>query len=271
MNNDVTVLVCSCDKYEDAWEPFFRLFKIMGADKCTGNPIVLNTETKQYKCDFLNVKTVNTPNTKTWSERMISVVDGIETEFVFFLLEDFFIQSPFNLQQFNKVIDFMRNNPDVGAVHTTPSSRFESIPDEMFFERTFEELRITVTAVIWRKDYLRKMLRKHEDIWQFEWYSGFRAQKLYTERIMQYNQHYPIIYEYCVAISDGYGITESKWLPKNKELFDKYGIDVNYENLGWWIPPDEREQKPERKTAAAFVKRVIRHYKNKLSAYKSLR
>ena len=26
--NDVTILVNSCDKYEDAWEPFFKLFSI---------------------------------------------------------------------------------------------------------------------------------------------------------------------------------------------------------------------------------------------------
>ena len=25
-----------------------------------------------------------------------------------------------------------------------------------------------------------------------------------------------------------------KWLPKNKELFEKYGINVNWDNLGVW-------------------------------------
>lgn len=44
--NDVTLLVSSCDKYEDTWHPFFELLHIYGNGfSC---PIVLNTEKKQY-------------------------------------------------------------------------------------------------------------------------------------------------------------------------------------------------------------------------------
>ena len=33
--------------------------------------------------------------------------------------------------------------------------------------------------------------------------------------------------------ADGYGITQGKWLCKNKELFESYGInDVDYDKLG---------------------------------------
>ena len=51
--NDVTILVNSCDKYEDAWEPFFKLFSIQWPE-CPYK-IILNTESKNFSCDYLSV------------------------------------------------------------------------------------------------------------------------------------------------------------------------------------------------------------------------
>ena len=269
MNEDLTVLVNSCDKYEDAWEPFFRLYQIMGADKATSNPVILNTESKQFSCDYLNVVTYNNPNCKTWSERLMAVLDHIDSEYILLLLDDFFIQSPFDLEHFNLVLDYMRAHPEAGAVHTTPNGRFPKDAADMFLVRDFEKLNITITVVVWRKSFLRKLLRKHENIWQFEWYSTFRAKKLYPDTvIIQYNEKYPIIFDYRVNIAEGYGITESKWLPKNKELFDQYGIKVNYENLGWYVP---HEKIKEPVTIKSLIPRTIKHIRTRISTYKSMR
>ena len=59
MNNDVTFLISSCDKYEDAWHPFFKLLHVHGG--AINYPIVLNTETKSYSSDFFDVRVINTP------------------------------------------------------------------------------------------------------------------------------------------------------------------------------------------------------------------
>ena len=52
MDNSVTILVSSCDLYEDAWYPFFKLLKIQWPE-CEQYRIVLNTETKTYNPDFI--------------------------------------------------------------------------------------------------------------------------------------------------------------------------------------------------------------------------
>lgn len=269
MNDDVTVLVCSCDKYEDAWEPFFRLFQIFHADKAFSSPIVLNTETKQYHNGSLNVQTINYPQKATWSQRLKYVLNQIDSEFVFLLLEDFFLQSEFNAEYFSKVMEYMRNNQDVGAMHMTPNGRFPADASEMFLERKFDKLNITITAVVWRRQFLLNLLRDHENIWQFEWYSTYRAKKHNPNvRIMQYNEKYPLIYHYFVKIEDGYGITESKWLPKNKELFEHYGISVNYERLGWYVP---KGKNPDPINIKNFPRRVIKHLKTRYQVHKSLK
>ena len=268
MNEDVTFLVSSCDKYEDAWEPFFRLFHIMGADQATSNPAVLNTESKQYDCDFMQVRTVNTPQKATWSERILHVLEQIDTEFVFHVLEDFFIQQPFNHAYFSKVMDYMRSHPEAGAMHLTPNGRFPKDAEDMFLERKFDKLNITVTCVVWRRDFLMKLLRRHENIWQFEWYSTFRAKKFFPDvKIMQYNEKFPIIFDYRVNIAEGYGITESKWLPKNKELFDQYGIHVDFDRLGWYEP---HEKISDPVTMKNLIPRGLKHIRTRISVWKSL-
>lgn len=65
---NVAVRVNSCDKYEDAWNPFFKLFSIMWPD-CPYD-IYLNSETKEYNCTFMNVKTICGGKNLAWSERL---------------------------------------------------------------------------------------------------------------------------------------------------------------------------------------------------------
>ena len=54
--NDVTILVNSCDKYEDAWEPFFVLLEKYWIDH--PRKILLNSETIEYDGSLKYVKTV---------------------------------------------------------------------------------------------------------------------------------------------------------------------------------------------------------------------
>ncbi len=268
MHNDVTILVSSCDKYEDAWNPFFELLHVY-AGEALKYPIVLNTETRQYHSDHFNIRVINTPENKTWSERLMNVLRQIDTEYVFLLLEDFFIQSPFHFEAFETVVQYMRDHSEVGVIHTTPTGKFKELPEEMFFERTFDQNNICVTAVLWRKAFLEKLLRNHENIWEFEWYSGIRA-KRYPEKVMQYNERFPVIFDYRVVISDGYGITEGKWLPRNKELFEKHGITVDYDRLGWYTPPEAR-LKQSRWTPSALARRFKNRLRYEIHRYKSLK
>jgi hypothetical protein len=63
---DLTILVNSCDAYEDLWYPFFELFRINWPN-CKYD-IVLNTETKSYthpKAGLPEIVTYN-PRTTKW-------------------------------------------------------------------------------------------------------------------------------------------------------------------------------------------------------------
>lgn len=245
---DITFLICSCDKYEDAWHPFFELLHIF-AGELPGCKFVLNTETKQFHSPHYDVQTINTPQTATWSQRLRHVMEQIDTEFVFLLLDDFFIKSPFDHQRFQKVLQFMRDDPLVGIVNIAPRNIPEAEaellddpsgdisvhggPEEQFYVRdpAAEQIRIGFAPTIWRTGFLLSLIRDHEDIWRFEEYVGHRA-SLTPMKIVRYLTYAPAIFDYDFYICRGMGITCGKWLPGNEPFFLSHGIHVDVQKLG---------------------------------------
>ena len=240
MEQNITILVNSCDKYEDAWHPFFECLWHFAGE--LSYPIVLNTETKQYSSPHYDIMTVNTPNVQTWSERLLNVLEFINTEFVLFLLDDYFLKDTFDRKRFESVVEYMKQYPDTGLVDIRPRwaesaeeealnrERYNNIEDS-FVERNQEVFNITCSPAIWRTDILKSLLRPHEDIWSFEYYSGIRAKK-YGIKVVRFFTRVPTIYEYDYQVWTGMGITAGQWLPKNKAFFDSLGIEVNYDRLG---------------------------------------
>lgn len=275
---DVTLLVSSCDKYEDAWHPFFELLHIYGND--FSYPIVLNTETKNYTNRHFDIRVVNTPEKATWSERMTNVLNQIDTEFVFLVLDDYFLKDYFDTERFEKVLDYMRTHKDVGFVDISPrwatseeevrkNLKDNDIQDD-FYVRERDEWNITIVPSVWRKDFFLNLLRKHEDVWMFEYYSGIRAKK--TEmKIVRFVTRMPAIYEYDFQVWTGMGITRGQWLPKNVEFFEKHGIDVNFSNLGILNVSSSEEIKAMNRHSVSYILNAIKNkiYK-KITKSKSL-
>lgn len=234
---NVTILVNSCDKYEDAWDPFFKLLKVQWPD-CPYD-MVLSTETKSYKCDCFDVRTVNSPTELSWSARLKNVLNQIDTEYVLFFLEDFFLLKKVRTDIFERALSLIESNPEIGLITFNKRRWGSSFPEETDYEKCFVELkkkvknRTNVLVSLWRKEYFLKLIYEDENPWEYEINSNIRSRyagyKVYTQN---YEASSPA-FRYCVNPADGYGIMQGKWLRKNRELFEANGIyGVNYDNLG---------------------------------------
>lgn len=238
MNNKVTILVNSCDKYEDAWEPFFRLLKIQWPE-CENYKIVLSTESKQYNCDFLDVKTINIEENMSWSARLKNALEKIDTKYVLFFLEDFFLLEKVRDDIFNKALELMERDSEIGLI-TFNKRRFGSqFPEEVDHDRCFYKVKKSVTnrtnvlVGLWRKEYYLKLIFGDENPWEYEKNSNIRSRYAGWKIYSQDYKYSPAAFRYCMNPVDGYGITYGKWLNKNKELFEAHGIyNVDYDNLG---------------------------------------
>lgn len=237
--NNLTIIVNTCDKYEDAWNPFFRLMEINWPESENFN-IILNTENKDYKCNFRNVKTVCSGNV-SWSKRLKNVLKTVDTDYILFFLEDFFLRSPVNQEMFEEAYNLISNNNDIGYIGLkyTPERVFKDkkfVPTERFFSRDLlaTPCRITAMSVLWRKSWLLELLDEKENPWEFENNASVRSRQYHYKvlEINNINGVCPPVFDFEDKIKYGYGITHGQWLPKNKELFERYGIEVNFDNLG---------------------------------------
>lgn len=236
-DKNVTILVNSCDKYEDAWDPFFKLLKVQWPD-CPYD-MILSAETKSYKCDCFEVKTINSDPQLSWSARLKNVLNQIDTEYVLFFLEDSFLLEKVRVDIFEQALKLIESDSEIGLITFSKRRWGSSFPEKTDYDKCFKELgkevknRTNVLVGLWRKEYFLKLIYGDENPWEYEKNSNIRSRyagyKIYTQN---YEASSPA-FRYCMNPKDGYGITQGKWLCKNKELFEANGIyGVNYDNLG---------------------------------------
>ena len=235
-NHDLTIIVNSCDAYEDAWYPFFKLLKEQwpGSEQYE---IILNTETKSYDCDFLNVRTICTGSELPWTERLKLVLRQITTNNVLMFLEDFFLLEPVDQSLFDEVFNSFVSDPKIGIACLKTSDQ-QKIPPQKSkkYNHYFRYLskhyyyRVNLSLALWKTEYLMKMLFLSGTPWYFE-------NSARTVSILLNRQYIPVTLENEIPVlfaidNDHYGITNKKWLFANIKLFEDHHIKVNFTNMG---------------------------------------
>ena len=285
--NDFTIFISSCDRYADTWHPFFTLLEKYGGSLCN-RPICLCSETKTYTHPRLSVRTFQYRKRATWSQRIMAALATIETEYILFIIDDYFLLDTVNEETLQRTLDYLRTHKDIGylAIPNKPTAMNEECAD-VAEKVDLDKKRLYLTVSFWRTDYMKKILRKHESIWDFERYSVYRAQR-YPEQVMRLNPSYPILYHYMQpssvkdgldVVGEGYGVVRGKWLRSTKELFDQHGLEVCYENMGWYQPgvaapvppPRFLEKLGSKNRVAARIDRFIQKRKRKMVQRKKKR
>lgn len=242
-----------------------KLLKIQWPD-CPYD-MILSTETKNFNCDCFYVKTVNSDSELSWSARLKNVLNQIETEYVLFFLEDFFLLEKVRVDIFERALNLIENNHEIGLITFSKRRWGSSFPAETDYEKCFIELkkdvknRTNVLVGLWRKEYFLKLIYGDENPWEYEKNSNIRSRyagyKVYTQN---YGASSPA-FRYCMNPIDGYGITQGKWLAKNKEFFEKNGIyGVNYDNLGVFKTETSYEKKQDERRNANKKRKAEQKY-----------
>lgn len=241
--NELTVLVCSCDKYEDLWYPFFSLLHKYWPDcKCR---IILNTETKKYEYPGLNIEAFSLyENTNTpYGKRMRDHLKRITTPFTLLMLDDFFVREPIDVETLKTVIRYMMQNPKIATFNfdciNEPQNK--TCEYEGFVERgVIGHYKLNMQAGIWRTDVLLGLWKDSDTPWGWEIYGTTRA---FNNRHRYYClsdlTKSPIKYGHD-EYGKGFGVYRGKWDKDDVcPLFSKENIVVNYDTLGFY---DENEQ-----------------------------
>jgi hypothetical protein len=237
--SDLTILVNTSDGFEDCWQPFFTLFKRFWPD-CP-YPIVLNTETKSPHIEGLSVRasrvSLNTSQRLTWSECLARCLDGIDTPFVLYLQEDFFLEAPVQQHYIETFLEEMRaGRADViRLMECGGSGPWKPTANPLLWEVTqAAKYRIALQAVLWRKSTLRAHLRMHESPWQMEVFGSARARRI-KDKVLCVNRDRfhgagKEIFPYQPT-----GVVKGQWERHIVEpLFLQHGITIDFSKRGFY-------------------------------------
>lgn len=236
-NKRIAVLVHSCDLYEEAWKPFFILFRKYWS-KCAFN-VYLSTESVDYQ--DISIKTIKTGE-GSWSTRLHRALKEIEEEFVILFLEDFFFQRQVNEEELKRAIGIITENNDIACIYFNRISGFSlsSDYDGYTLMTPLESTRymLNCQAALWRKDVLFEACSGNMNPWEFEEH-GFDGLSNRTKKMkfLSYNKTWydrltsNDIFPYLLVRDAGYGIWKSKWLWNNQKLFKNNDIKVRFKKL----------------------------------------
>lgn len=178
MKEKYSFLFCTCDSYSDLWEPFFTLLKRYWPD--FDYDVYFCTESKHFSFPGFNIYCpLNEPQSATWSQRLIDLLHIIPTENIIFMLDDFWLKAPVNIERIKDLMELFDTDKQMGhlnMIHESASALppSEKYPDLVMFPKR-RPYRITTQASLFRKDYLLQILRAHESAWKFEVYGSKRS------------------------------------------------------------------------------------------------
>ena len=110
-----TVLESSCDAYDDLWYPFFTILKKQWPELSNYN-IVLNTESKSYHYEGLHIKCFELYSVGkkiTWGKRLIETLERIDSKYIIFLLDDFFLTDRVDQSKIDKCVDYLEKDNNI--------------------------------------------------------------------------------------------------------------------------------------------------------------
>ena len=232
LNKDLTILVCSCDAYEDLWTPFFTLLKKHWTS--LDLPIVLNTESKNFKLDGLDIKCIHSPFEKRYGQRMINALSTIKTEYVLLLLDDFFLRKPVSEERINQIINWMKDDQHIAYFNCDCLPTYIDYEMDKFpgFKRLPPacDYTLNMQAAIWRTKILKEFWRPSASPWEWE--------TIYNLLILNYPKYKFycanqlknsfLDYGHC-AYGDIWGVYRGKWVIEDVEpLFEREGIKIDY-------------------------------------------
>lgn len=213
--NNVAILVTSCDKYQDLWDPFFTLFFRYWPD-CP-YPIYLGTNHLKY--NDKRVKTITTSD-DDWSSRFRTVFEKIPEPYVIVMNEDFFLTKPVNTVKIEELIRYMvAQNSGCLRLFPCPGPDLPYLDNPEIGEISKgADYRLSFQTAIWDKDIFVNLLRDGESTQDLEIYGTKRTKEL-SNPFLSVIEDPPISY-----IG---GVNKGKWVKEAVELCKKEGIEVD--------------------------------------------
>ncbi len=278
--NKITILVNSCDSYQDLWGPFFTLLKKYWNP--IDVPIIFNTESLDFEFDGLNIICVHPEKQNyPYGKRMINALSYVKTEYVVLLLDDFFLREKVDEDKIKEIINWMDSDRDIVYFNcdiTPVYSDWEK--DKYIGYRRIpwgNEYTLNMQAAIWRTKKLKQYWLPDVSPWDWEEYSNLygavnRKDKFYCAHTLNGG-----FCNYGFRNDVGWAVVHGKWVIDDVQpLFEKENIKIDFSERGVYATSSEnsnfmafarRKSLIKRSCKSDIINRCIPKFKKKYKVF----
>lgn len=256
-----SILVNSCDSYKDAWPMFFYILKETWNGELPD--IYLNTESEKYVDNSIKVNVLNSKS-KHWGERLIEAVNQIDSEYILFMLEDFYYEKPIKVCEIERCVKLLDNNNKVLSIQLVPAGKMlesgyaptEEVAAGIVRRNIKDAYTIIAGPTLWRKTELLKLTKAKDTPWEWEAFGSCRL-RLYGKEVWTWKnwKNDPI---FVYDIKHGGAIHRGKWVGyKMRELEKKYNYKLEYgkrEIVEDWIAEEKVNIIPKHKRIRGIIR-----------------
>lgn len=169
--NDLAVLVLSCDKYSDLWNPFFVQFKKYFPTQ--DFPVYFGSNAK--KCTEPGVIPLLTGDDPDWSTSLKRILAQIKEPKLFVILEDLLLAEPIHQESFEAALTYLREKDALHIKYWAIPMQIQPGENPRIGEYPKgAPFRATVCG-FWDRKYLSELLIEGENPWNFEILGSYRT------------------------------------------------------------------------------------------------
>ncbi len=173
---DIAILVVSCDAYQDLWHPFFHCFFKYWPD-CP-YPVFLGSNTASYSDVRVNPILIG-PDID-YSSNLMKMLDRIKQEWVILWIEDRVLRAPVDTANLARLIQLAQSR-GAGYLKLIANHPFAWAADktqEIAEIPKGSRYRVGITVALWHKPVLLQLLCPGETAWELERIGSGRSSNL---------------------------------------------------------------------------------------------
>lgn len=211
---NLTFLVSSCDKYAVCWAPFCHGLQKYWPDH--PKKLIFITNHQKAPCG----KSLMTGEDQGWAKNLQKALDQIETDFILYAQEDYWIKSPVPNEVILDYLDYLIEG-QVDMIRLYPAPGPDKIlegDERLGVIAPDSKYRASLQMALWRKSTIKSLLDPDETPWQFEVKGTQRSQKYGGRFLCVSKRRFGVDYVFT-AIKNGYWTDLAREYAINEEIF----------------------------------------------------
>lgn len=219
-DNQLSILVVSCDKYSDLWDTFFVLLEKYWPD-C---PYKIYFGSNFKKCEHSRAIPILIGEDKSWTENVSAMLQSVPTKYVLIFLEDYYLSATPDTEKFRALLAYAVEHrihclrlKDGRLAYKTVDKRLglrRIEPGAPYF--------FSASPAIWEKAVLERYLIPGYSAWDFE----LKNSKNIRDRNLNFlNLNYQFF-----QIKNG--VVKGKYLKSSVQFLNSIGIEPDTSKRG---------------------------------------